>query len=433
MTAEGAAFSVMVGAGEAYVPAFALALGLGEAFAGMVATAPLLVGGCLQLVTPAAVRRLRSHRRWVVMAAALQAAAFVPLVYAALVGAGTPLLVFLAASLYWGGGMATSPAWNTWVEDLVPRRIRARYFARRGRAQQASLFLGLTLAGLVLESVGAEGALRGFALLFAVACLARVVSGALLARLREPVPHLEEARRVSPVEFARRLRGTRDGHVLAMLLSVQLAVNVAAPYFTPYMLSELRLSYAEFTALVAAAFVARVVALPALGLAARRLGTRRLMWLGAAGIAPLPALWLVSDAFGWLLVVQLVSGVAWGAFELCATLSFFDGIPRPERTSTLTLFNLANALAISVGALAGALLWRWHPEDVDIYVLLFLVSAVARVGSLVLMRSVPALPPTARDVQLRTLAVRPAVGAIQRPVVATLDSEPGEKAVGERR
>ena len=66
---DGVAFSVMVGAGESYIPAFALAAGLGEITAGLVATLPMLVGAAFQLVSPAAVRRLGSQRRWVVLCA----------------------------------------------------------------------------------------------------------------------------------------------------------------------------------------------------------------------------------------------------------------------------------------------------------------------------------------------------------------------------
>lgn len=52
---EGAAYSGMVGIGENYFPAFTLAMGLGDLAAGWIATLPMLLGGCLQMVTPAAV------------------------------------------------------------------------------------------------------------------------------------------------------------------------------------------------------------------------------------------------------------------------------------------------------------------------------------------------------------------------------------------
>ncbi|MEI6255422.1 MAG: hypothetical protein WCQ77_02145, partial [Planctomycetota bacterium] len=50
-TADAAAFSLMVGFGETYIPAFALALGLGPVAAGMMASVPVLVGAIFQLIT----------------------------------------------------------------------------------------------------------------------------------------------------------------------------------------------------------------------------------------------------------------------------------------------------------------------------------------------------------------------------------------------
>ena len=68
----------MVGLGESYVPAFALALGFGAVSASLLATLPMLAGAVIQLITPAAIRRLGSYRRWVVLCAQLQALSFAP-------------------------------------------------------------------------------------------------------------------------------------------------------------------------------------------------------------------------------------------------------------------------------------------------------------------------------------------------------------------
>lgn len=65
--AEGAAAGGMTGLGETYLPAFALAVGLGEITAGLVASLPLLVGGLMQTFSPLAIRRLGSHKRWVLL------------------------------------------------------------------------------------------------------------------------------------------------------------------------------------------------------------------------------------------------------------------------------------------------------------------------------------------------------------------------------
>ena len=52
----------MVGIKETYLPAFVLALSSSQLAAGLVATVPLMAGALLQLISPYAVRRLRSYR-----------------------------------------------------------------------------------------------------------------------------------------------------------------------------------------------------------------------------------------------------------------------------------------------------------------------------------------------------------------------------------
>lgn len=99
-SADAVSFSLMVGAGETYIPAFALALGASDVVAGLVSSAPLLTGAVLQLVSPLAVLRLGSHRRWVVLCARIQAASFAPLIVGAALGALPLVGLFGAVSLY---------------------------------------------------------------------------------------------------------------------------------------------------------------------------------------------------------------------------------------------------------------------------------------------------------------------------------------------
>ena len=186
MTADGICFSAMVGLGEAYVPAFALALGHGAAAAGLLATLPLLAGACFQLVTPEAVRRLRSYRLWVVGCARFQALCFVPLALAALFAWGPLAWLLALTSTYWGFGMATGPAWNAWATSLVPARLRVRFFARRSRSAQAALLIALLCSGAVLETGRRArpraGRLRGA---LRAAAGARLLSARFLARQSE--------------------------------------------------------------------------------------------------------------------------------------------------------------------------------------------------------------------------------------------------------
>jgi len=188
-SADAVAFSLMVGTGETYVPAFALALGASDVAAGMLASAPLMSGAILQLVSPRAVRRLGSHRRWMVLCAALQAVSFVPLLLGAALGALPIGVLFVAMAFYWGTGMATGPTWNTWMETLIPPSLRARYLAGRTRRAQFALLVGM-LAGALLLGHGREtnNLMPAFALLFAAAASFRAVSAVFLSRQSEPQP-----------------------------------------------------------------------------------------------------------------------------------------------------------------------------------------------------------------------------------------------------
>jgi MFS family permease len=423
MLADGVSFSAMVGLGETYVPAFALAMGLGGLTAGLVATLPMLAGAALQLVTPVAAARLGSYRRWVVLCARLQALCFVPLIAGAAAGSIPPAVLFVTMAGYWGFGMGTGPAWNAWVGALVPAGLRARFFARRARLAQLTLLAAILTGGLALHRGEGLGQPRAvFAALFAAALASRLVSAGFLARQSEPPGLVGEHHSLSPAGVWRSLRGSDAGRLLAYLLAMAAAVHVSAPYFTPYMLGPLALSYAEFTTLTATSFVARIAVLPLLGHFAHARGSGMVFRLGAGAIIPLPALWLISDHFAYLLVLQCLSGVAWGALELATLLIFFEGLDERERASILTAFNLANTLAIAVGSLVGGAALGWLGEERAAYALIFAASAGIRLIAFFLLPR--KLGRGLRAMVLRTLAVRPSFGAIQRPILTTLEEEP---------
>jgi hypothetical protein len=390
MVGDGIAFSAMVGMGETYLSAFVLAAGIGELAAGLVSTLPLLAGALLQLGTPLGVRQLGSYRRWVVACARMQALCFIPLIVGALAGRIPGAVVFATAAAYWGFGMATSPAWNAWVESLVARELRARFFARRARLAQAALLVSILAAGGLLN-LGAteEEPLRVFALIFSLAACARLVSSAFLAAQSEPAGLAGQLRLLPVRQVLATLTRGAEGRLLAYLLAMQAAVHLAAPFFSPFMLGPLDLSYGDFTILTSASFLARIAVLPFIGRIAQRRGTRRILWVGALGTCPLPALWLVSDSFAYLLGLQLLAGTAWSALELATLLSFFESIGQRERASLLTAYNLANALALALGSVAGGLVFRSLDGRPEAYAALFLLSSAARLLSLGLLLRVP--------------------------------------------
>ena len=421
---DGAAYGVMVGLGETYLPAFVLAIGLGEFFAGLVSSLPLVAGGLMQLASPIAVQFLGSHRRWVVLCAIVQASSFIPLIRAAIIGNISIPFVLLIAAVYWGAGLATGPAWNTWIGTIIPCNIRPQFFAQRTRISQVGVFFGLLFGGLLLQYATVNGiGLYAYAILFLFAGISRLVSANALRIQTEPIPLPKDMRKIPWKKIFHHLHASSGGRLLVYLIAVQASVQIAGPFFTPFMLKKLGFAYSELVSLFSVAFLAKVIALPNWGVVAKKIGAKRLLWIGGTGIVPLSAGWLVSQELAWLIVLQLFGGVFWAAYELAFFLLFFESIPEEERTSVLTIYNLLNTLAWVTGSLiGGALLFNFNASFYG-YLLIFAISSIARLATLILLIKVPRIIVDSDDMGVRTVAVRPGTATLDTPVLPSLPDQ----------
>jgi MFS family permease len=383
---DGLMCSVMVGLGENYLPAFALALGMGELTAGLIASVPFLAGAVLQLVSPLGLQWFGSHRRWVVACVLVQAASFIPLTIAAAIGSIPVLFLFLLAALYWGAGMASGPAWTSWVDTLIPERIRSRYFGSRQRVAQAGTLIGFVGGGLWLQFGQWLEAWRfAFAALFLLAAVSRLISGAYLASQREIISPSPPRRGQRLREIAQRLRSSGDGRLLVYLWAMQAAAQIASPFFAPFMLGQLKFSYTRYMVVIAVSLVAKAIALPTLGRLAQRFGAMRLLWVGGIIVIPMPLFWLVSHATPYLIGVQLLAGAAWATYELAALLLFFEAIDPHVRVGWLTIYNVGYAAATVGGSLLGGALLAWVGESSGGYFVVFAASCAARIVILPLL------------------------------------------------
>lgn len=418
-TFDGTAHAVMVGLGETYFPAFALFLGASAVEAGLLTTLPLLAGALFQLVTPYGAGVI-GNKRWVVASALLQALSFVPvLLTLALPGLGYGwLLAWVCA--YWALALGINPAWNVWMGRLVPPQVRSTFFSRRNVPIQAALFLSVLGGGCVLHlaTASSAGAAAGFAGIFVLAGISRLVSTGFLTRQIEP-PSAAPPEPVRTPTLLRRIAGEPVGRVVLLIVTLNASVFVAAPYFTPYMLDHLGLSYAEFTLLNGAVVVARLLSSSYWGRTARSFGNRRTFQVAALLIVPLAALWAVSTNFWYLVLLQMLAGFAWTGFELMIVLSFLDTTGEQTRARVLSIYNLLNGIGIVVGSLVGGLLLETFGDNG--FFAIFLTSSLLRaLAVLVFASGAGVRHPVEHDfekVLLRVISFRPGQGPSFRPVV----------------
>jgi predicted MFS family arabinose efflux permease len=393
MNADGFSFSVMVGIAETYLPAFMLSRGFGEFAAALIATLPVLLGSLLQLGAPWLLGCLGSYRRFVVTTAALQALSVLGLVFLALYPGLRAWMVFLPATTYWAAGLATGPAWNLWAEQLVPARIRSGFFARRSRLCHVGVLLGLASGGLLLRWSSLNGSGWSiFAVLFGVGCLGRLVSSRMLSRQTESLVAVcggcagvgGVSERI--VWGGRIAGGIREqlrmpraaGRLVLFLVLVQVAVHVSGPYFNPFMLGVMQLSWVDYMVLLSLGFVGKMLSLPFAAQFANRFGADRLLWAGSLGIVPISALWFCSQEYWFLAGVQILSGLVWGWYELAMLLQFFRRIPTERRVQVLTLYNVGNSAAMVMGTVIGAGILQMLGRTGEAYLAVFLFSGCLR-------------------------------------------------------
>nr|MBA3821975.1 MFS transporter [Deltaproteobacteria bacterium] len=218
-----------------------------------------------------------------------------------------------------------------------------------------------------------------------------------------------------------KLRGTPRAPLLAYLVAAIAAAAISGPFITPYLLHYQGLGYVQYSVFTATIVVSKIVFLPALGRLIQRVGVRRVLTICALGIAPIPLFWVVSDAFLWLLCMQLYGGIAWGGFELGVLMVLFDADDDAERTTLQVAFSALQAMGTAGASLIGAALLASLGTDHTAYVWVFLTSALARAAAaLLLVRELPRVLvrlPALVVIRAWTIAIRPWGGTIVRPIV----------------
>lgn len=429
ITTDGFFYCAMLGIAEMYFAKFILALKLGQVASGLIMTLPLMLGALLSLAGPALLRRVGSFPRFIALVAAVQGLMLFPLGLCAILAPFVlpglaehgltwlaTTLIFLLITLYFFGALATAAPWVTITGELVPGSIRANYNARRLRLLQAATLGALLLHGLIADAIvslfakspplaatGLDPTLCGFALCFFLGGIFRLISCWHLLSYSTPrsLPH--EQLTLGTAEFLRRFKHGNDGRFLLYLLAANFAIQISQPYTNPFMLEHLRFSgqfyewmratigvNAPYSLLLAAVYLGRILALPIAGNWAKKHSSLRLLWIGSILLIPMAIFWLFTSRFELILLGQIISGAAFGIWELAVLLMNYDTIKPAERNAMITYSTLANESSKTSGSFLGGGLLAFTGNDGPAYTSVFCLSAAARIALLFLLARIHA-------------------------------------------
>lgn len=366
---DAVAFSVMSGSIETYFSAFALVLKATVSQVALLTTLPNLLGSLAQLLSAWLGHRLNRRKPLIVYGALFQASILPFMVILPNVWPESAILVLLVSlTLYYAAGHFIAPQWMSLMGELVTAKRRGRFFGRRTSLATITSFLSLCTAGIVLHVLDKlQQAMLGFALLFAIGLIARLVSVYHLAKMHEPTQHSASIETVHDIHWLKQPAFRPALRFSRFYVLMQGMVGISAPFFAVYMLNTLHFTYLEFMANTGTSVLVQFLMLRHWGRISDVMGNRLVLQVTGWIIPFLPALWLVSPSFFYLLAIQVISGFCWAGFSLSANNILYELIPREKRATYLAVQNVTMTLGVFIGSMLGVLVTRTLPAQLTVF------------------------------------------------------------------
>ncbi len=364
---------------QEYFTPFILLLGGSARHVAFLNAMPNICAALVQLRSPGLAAEGRSRKRVSVLFLLIQALTLIPLIILAMLQLHNPILLIILVVFFTVSGAIVTPLLSSLLSDYVYPHERGIFFGWRNKVMGIVTVGSSLCAGVILFYMRRTNVYEGFALLFICAFMARLLSIYFLAQVREePIKHSNE-HYFSFLQFIRRFKESNFAQFVFFTAAMSFSVNLAAPYFSVYMLRDLRFGYLHYSVITAAATLTIFYFMKQWGRHADNIGNLKVIQVTSPLIGIIPVLWLVGTNSMYLIGVQIFSGFVWAGYNLCVSNFIYDAVSPGKRVRCIAYFNLINGLAVSAGALTGGYLLLYLPPIFGHNILaLFVISSIFR-------------------------------------------------------
>ncbi|HMF31368.1 MAG TPA: MFS transporter [Candidatus Lokiarchaeia archaeon] len=384
--AEGSFAQVQQGVSDNYVVPYALALNASTFEVGILSSLSGLLSPLGQ-IWGSHLMASRSRRGVAVAGALFQAITWGAIISLAVFYENAllvpilPLLLIAAYALYIIIGAVSSPPWFSLMGDIVPPDMRGRYFAKRNIVLNIigiAVVLGLSF---LLQFITNSGLVFiGFTAIFLLAATSRFISSWLLMRHYYPPFKIEKTEYVTLGAFFKEIPRSNFGAFVILVAAVNFGQMIAGPFFNVYMLTALGFDYVTYIIFNLTQSIVAVIVYPVLGTFSDKFGNVRMLKIAAVILPILPWFWIFfTTPLALIFGPQLLSGLAWTAFNLAASNFIYDAIPSHKRGFYVAYYNFLIGVGILLGGLTGSFIMLVTPSDQwNNFHLVFLVSGIVR-------------------------------------------------------
>ncbi|MCC7566258.1 MAG: MFS transporter [Methanomicrobiaceae archaeon] len=380
---DGIATSAMVTlTGGIFLVAFALQLGASNTVIGLLAAIPPLAN-LLQIPAIAVIERIRS-RKLVVLAASSAgrliwlAIVLIPFVFSPRVG----LIVLIASIAAYASFSAVSHcSWNSWMRDLIPQERLGAFFARRMSFSTGMALALSVIAGYFIDYWGntrPEESIYAYSILFFLGIVGGAAGIYFIARTPEPRMAVTDGGQKILDVIMQPFKDLEFRQLIAFLGSWSFAVNLAAPFFTVYMLQRLGLDMSAVILLGVLSQIMNIALFRTWGKLSDRFSNKSV--LAVAGplfmitifawtFTTLPDVYILTIPL--LIAIHIVMGISLAGVSLASGNISLRLAPQGQATSYLGATTFVNSLAAGIAPILGGIFVDFFVERELIWTLVY--------------------------------------------------------------
>lgn len=338
-----------------FVTPLALALKATNAEIGLLSAAQNLAHTAAQLPGAKLTGYYPRKSIWAFAQLASKVIFLIPVAFLPFLPVGNPVfvLILLMALIAFFSGLRI-PAWSSLMGDMVPLKMRGSYFGMRNMITGLAGIAATLAAGFLVT-------IYGFSFIFMLAVALSIISVFFFIRMYEPhfrrIFHYRHEFNLNPRGWKTSLTINRALVIFTLyLLFMNFAVELAAPFYTVYMLKDLSVGYFWFAVLTTLGAVVRIFSFKYWGRLSDRFGSRKILVVtGFFGVFT-PLGWMfVSDVYQ-IAALKVFDGFIWAGFDLVVFNYLLDITPANKRPQYVANHNFFAGFGIILGALTGGLL-----------------------------------------------------------------------------
>jgi MFS family permease len=379
---DGASASAMGGITDTYTTPFALALGANNATIGLLNSIPRLFQ---TLVQPLANKyiNIKNRKKATEILSLVGRLVWAPIILLPFIFIPDKvLLLIVVVTISNMFSSVATTAWSSWTADLVPEKIRGKYFGKRNMIASGTAFLTTIIGGYIL---GLFNTLTGFSIIFTLAVLCGLLSNYFLTKIIDPGLSVNQTHRKISLkvgDFIKDFKKYRNFSTFTMHMTfLNFAVYIASPFFIVYMLEVMKIGYAWYAVSVAATVITTMLFQQYWGRLADKFGDRTI--LGATNILVVfyPLFFLFVRNPIDIVLISIYSGFVWSGFDLTSFNYLLDVTPPDKRVQYIGNYKLFTNLALFAAPLIGGFLAQYANLSISIWSglqVLFIISFALR-------------------------------------------------------